>query len=167
LRYSHAMNPAVLSSSSSIAIAFLASVFIYIMFLGLLFLWLIDGRIKKEQVLHALMAVGLVWVFTEVIKSLLPIPRPFLNNGFPPLTLTIPQDHSFPSFHAAAAFALSTSIWLHDKKTGIWFILFAAIVAWGRILGNVHYLGDVLVGILIGIMTANVIEKLHLGKFVK
>ena len=161
------MNPAVLSSSTSIVIAFLASIFIYIMFLGLLVLWLVDGRIKKEQVLHALMAIGLVWIITEVIKSLFPIPRPFLTNGFPPLTFTIPQDHSFPSFHAAAAFALATSIWLHEKRIGLWFIVFAVIVAWGRILGNVHYLGDVLVGALIGIITANVIERLHLGKLVK
>ena len=161
------MNPAVLSSSTSIVIAFLASIFIYIMFLGLLVLWLVDGRIKKEQVLHALLAIGLVWIITEVIKSLFPIPRPFLMNGFPPLTFTIPQDHSFPSFHAAAAFALSTSIWLHDKRIGMWFIFFAAFVAWGRIFGNVYYLGDLLVGALIGIITANVIERLHLGKLVK
>src|SRR3989337_230213 len=134
------MNPEVLSSTSSLVIALLASASIYFMFLGLFVLWIIDGRIKKEQVLHALLAVILVWIITEIIKSLIPIPRPFRTNGLPPLTLTIPSDNSFPSFHAAAAFSLATSIWLHDKKMGIGFIVFACFVAWGRILGNVHFL---------------------------
>lgn len=161
------MNPEVLSSSSSIIIAFIASLSIYFIFLGLFILWIIDGRVKKEQVLHAIFSVILVWVISELIKSLLPIPRPFEINGFPPLTLTIPSDNSFPSSHSAVAFAVSTSLWLHDKKLGFWFIFFACVVAWGRILGNVHSLLDVLAGAVLGMVTANSVDKLHLGKMLK
>jgi len=42
------MNPVVLSSESSFIATFLASFLIWFMFGGLAFLWLIDGKIKKE-----------------------------------------------------------------------------------------------------------------------
>ena len=50
------MNPAVLSGQTSIAITFAASFLIWLMFAGLLVLWIIDGKIKKEEALHALFA---------------------------------------------------------------------------------------------------------------
>lgn len=160
------MNPQVLSTTSSVLIAFIASILIFIMFFGLLILWLIDGRIKKETALHALFSSLTAWVFTYMIKTLLPIPRPFRVNGFPPLTLTVPTDSSFPSLHSAVAFALATSIWLHNKNLGFLYIILACMVGWGRIESNVHYLPDILFGAFVGIGISLIIEKLHLFKLV-
>ena len=110
------MNPAVLSGNTSLTITFLASFLIWVMFAGLLYLWFVDGRLKKEQVLHALLASLIAWVLTQMIKSLVPTLRPFQVSGTLPMTFTIPFDSSFPSGHAASAFAVATSIWLHDRK---------------------------------------------------
>jgi len=163
------MNSAVLSSqiSGSLLITFLASFLIWLMFTGLLVLWLIDGKIKKEQVLHAIFASLVAWTISQMIKNLIPMERPFELNGGLPLTITIPNDGAFPSSHATVAFALAGSIWAHDKKIGIIFIILALGVAIGRVMSNVHFTLDVATGAFIGFAIAILVDKLHLGKLIK
>jgi undecaprenyl-diphosphatase len=159
------MNPEVLSSQNSIFVVFLASFLIWFMFAGLLTLWVIDGRIKKEQVLHALLAAVLAWVTAMMLKSLLPQSRPFSLNGFPPLTFITPSvNSSFPSGHSAMAFGVAVSVWLHNRKIGIWFIVAAAFVGLGRIASNVHFYADVVGGAMIGVFIAYIVKRLHLFK---
>lgn len=160
------MNPAVLSGHTSIFTTFLASILIWIMFAGLLLLWVLDGRIKKEQALHALFSAFIAWGITQMIKGLLPLPRPFEVDGGVPHTLTVPFDPAFPSGHAATAFGMATSVWLHDKKIGVYFVLAAILVGFGRVLSNVHFTSDVLGGILIGVVVSFLVEKLHLYKLI-
>jgi undecaprenyl-diphosphatase len=137
----------------NLLITFLASFLIWIMFAGLLILWVIDGRIKREQVTHALLAALLAWLIAEAIKHYFPTLRPFLLNGDSVKTLTIPNDGAFPSSHAAAAFALAVTIWLHDRKMGWLYLISASVVGTARILANVHYPVDVFGGALLGIIT--------------
>src|SRR3990172_9406950 len=100
-------------------VTFLASFRIWVLFFGILILWLVDGRIKKEVALHAILATVLAWTVAEMIKSFLPSIRPFNINGLTPLTLTVPIGGAFPSGHTASAFAASTSIFLHKKGLGL------------------------------------------------
>ena len=161
------MNPAVLSSETSLLTTFLASFLIWVMFGGVAFLWVIDGRVKKEQALHAIMATIVAWASSMMLKSLLPVTRPFIMNGVDPLTLTIPSQHSsFPSTHSSVAFALATSVWLHDKKLGTKFLIMAILVAAGRVMSNVHTATDVVAGLIVGIVTAYITKKLHAHKLI-
>lgn len=161
------MNPAVLSSQSNLFATFLASILIWLLFGGLILLWIIDGKVKKEEALHALLATLIAWTFTEMIKQFFPTLRPFQMNGHPPLTITVPGDSAFPSGHSAAAFALAVSVWLHDRKIGSAFILGAALVGIGRVMGNVHSYLDIFGGIFIGTITALVLERLHVNRLLK
>jgi undecaprenyl-diphosphatase len=162
------MNPAVLSGETSIFITFLASILIWLMFAGLVFMWVIDGRIKREQALHALFSALIAWALTLMIKSLIPESRPFILDGSLPMTLTLPSNYSsFPSAHSAVAFALATSVWIHNKKLGLRFIIIAILVGMGRIMSNVHFLHDVWVGAAIGIATASITKRIHLLRLVK
>lgn len=150
----------------NLAITFLASFLIWFMFAGLLILWVIDGKIKKEQVLHALFAAALAWGIAEVIKALFPTLRPFEVNGAVSMVLIPPIGGAFPSAHSAAAFALATTIWLHDKKVGLIYIISALTVGIARVLGNVHYPIDILGGAILGSATSFLAEKVHLRKFI-
>ena len=49
-------------------ITFLASILIWLMFFGLIVLWVVDGKIKKETVIHALFASLVAWTISEIIK---------------------------------------------------------------------------------------------------
>ena len=146
---------------SEALIRFLASFLIWLMFGGLLALWIFDGRVKKEQALHAFVVTLLAWVITQMLKSLLPTTRPFLLNGEPSLTLLAHNDGSFPSSHSAVAFSLATALWLHNKRLGFFYFLAAFLVGLGRVLANVHYLLDIVVGGLLGALVAVVINRLH------
>lgn len=159
------MNPAVLSSQSNFLVTFLASFLIWFLFLGFFYLWIVDGKLRREVVLHALSASLISWLLVTTIKSLLPLPRPYEVNGEPALTFTLPRTMtSFPSAHTTVAFAIAISVWLHRKKIGFWFIIGAVLVALGRVASNVHYFVDVVGGALIGLGVAYIIKKIHLFK---
>lgn len=161
------MNPQVLSSQDSFFVTFIASLLIWLMFFGVGILWFVDGKQRKEEALHGIFSILVTVLVVFAIKSLLPIPRPFELNGFIPRTLTIPDDSSFPSSHAATAAALATSVYLHNKKGGIFFILCAALVALGRVYSNVHTWLDIGVGVSIGIICSQMVSRLHLYKALK
>ncbi len=161
------MNPAVLSGQTSWVITFLASFLIWIMFATFLFLSLIDKKIKKEAVFQALISTFVAWVITQFVKSLFPIPRPFEVLGIFPMTITLPQDPTFPSGHAASAFAMASSVAFHDKKIGLTFLLLAFMVSVGRVLGHVHYARDAAVGAGIGILTSYFVGRINLRKLLR
>ncbi|MCX6705647.1 MAG: phosphatase PAP2 family protein [Candidatus Woesebacteria bacterium] len=142
-------------------IEFAASFFIYFMYIGLFVLWTVDGRIKREQVIHALSATLIAFLVAEILKSIFHTARPFITQGLTPLTLTVPSDAAFPSSHTAMAFALAITIWLHDRKVGWIYLIWALFVGLARILANVHYPIDIWGGAILGIVIAFGLEKVH------
>lgn len=147
---------------TNLLVEFLASFLIWLMFAGLVILWFIDGKIKKEQVVHALLASFIAFTIAEIIKKIFNTPRPFLVDHLPTSVLALPNDPAFPSSHAAVVFALAFTVWLHDRKVGIIFVILASLVAWARVAANVHYPIDVFVGGLIGSLVAVGVEKFHM-----
>ncbi len=155
------------ATSATFIITFLASFLIWFMFAGLIVLWFVDGRVKKEQVFRACAAALLAWVIGQMLTSLLPSVRPFIVNTELPLTYTLHFDNAFPSSHTAVAFGLAVTLWLHDKKLGIVYLALAVLVAIGRVFANVHYILDVIIGGMIGAMVAVIVNKLHLFRLFK
>lgn len=145
-------------------VTFLASILIWLMFFGLIVLWVIDGKIKKETVIHALFASLIAWTITGIIKYFFPSFRPFQAEGLIPLTLTVPWDSTFPSGHTALAFALSVTILKHDKKVGILYLIMAGLVGIARIMAHVHYPIDIIVGALIGTVTSILTSSKHFDR---
>lgn len=142
-------------------ITFLASVLIWFMFFGLVVLWVIDGKIKKETVLHAIFSCLVTYAITELIKTVFPTIRPFQFNGGLPLTLTVPSDSAFPSSHTAVGFALAITILKHDKKVGILYLVMAGLVGIARIMAHVHYPIDIMAGAFIGTIISGLTSSKH------
>ncbi len=70
--------------------------------------------------------------------------------------------HSFPSGHTGAAFAFFGVPLFANRQYGWWALFAAAAIAWSRIYLNVHHLSDVMVGALVGLLTAYLIwERLE------
>ncbi|MFH1864034.1 MAG: phosphatase PAP2 family protein [bacterium] len=151
----------------NIFITFAASFLLWFMYAGVIVLWLVDGKIKKEQAVHALFAAASAWILAHVIKALFPTLRPFQVNGGPVEVVFPLTSGGFPSGHSAAAFALAVTIWKHDKKTGLAFLIAAILVGVGRVLANVHYPVDIVGGIVLGVIDALLVEKLHFRKLFK
>lgn len=142
-------------------IEFFASFFIWFLYLGLVVLWFIDGKIKKEQVIHALVASMVAWIIAFLIKRYFPTVRPFITNGREIDVLMRPTDGAFPSEHTTLAFALAVTVYMHDRKVGWVFLISALAIGAARVLANVHYPIDILGGAFLGTLVAVVIEKIH------
>jgi len=142
-------------------VMFFASFFIYLLFAGLIVLWFIDGKIKKEQVVHALFAAFVAWAISALIKILFPTLRPFMVNGGEIDVLIRPLDGAFPSGHTAESFALAVTVFMHDRRVGWGFLIAALAIGIARVVANVHYPVDILGGAFLGTIVAVVVEKIH------
>ena len=131
---------------------------------GLIVLWVIDGKIKKETVIHAVFSCLLAYGVTELIKTFFPTLRPFQFDGALPLTLTVPTDGAFPSSHTAIGFALATTIIKHDKKGWVLYIIMAGFVGVARIMAHVHYPIDIIAGAVIGVVISRLTSSKHFAR---
>lgn len=73
---------------------------------------------------------------------------------FPARQVPMPASTSFPSGHAASAFAFAYAVGRHLPGLGLPIRLLAAGVAYSRVHTGVHYPGDVVLGSILGAATA-------------
>lgn len=117
----------------------------------------IEGHdISWEGIRYALvLALGLVvmaWGLALVLEFLIGRRRPFLALGKKPLAKFWVPSPSFPSSHAAIAFALAFASMQMGAGVAAAFLCAAAFVAAGRVYVGVHYLSDVLAGAVVGMI---------------
>jgi len=126
--------------------------FLTVAFLLLLFSKQFKGN-KTKVFFTALISVILSrFVITEIIRFLYCRPRPFM--AYAVNRLVEDTNCSFPSGHAAFFFALAMAIYFYDKKWGAWFFVVAILIALARVIAGVHYPADILVGAVIGVLSA-------------
>ncbi len=94
-----------------------------------------------------------------VMKPLFARPRPYVYYADNPLFMSwyefagahVESDKSFPSGHTTAAFEIGIALFLVLNKKYSWiFPIFSALVGLSRIHLMVHYVTDVLGGVLVG-----------------
>lgn len=96
-------------------------------------------------------------VFAGVVGRLINRPRPFDVAGTHELVFHLPS-YSFPSDHALFLMFLSVYLYLFGyKKMGLIAIIITVIVSITRIIGGLHWPGDVLVGWILGALLAYIL----------
>jgi undecaprenyl-diphosphatase len=115
---------------------------------------------NKELALHTLFSVVTTTFFVLLLKELFLTPRPFLVDSGDPLA-GLAWLSSFPSLHAAIAFAAATTVALHYKRLGIFLLVIASLIGIGRVAADVHYPIDIAFGILIGVTISMFFEHVH------
>ena len=106
-------------------------------------------RIMSIDMLIALIAATLIGQVT--IKSLVRRKRPCHTYPEVQLLITTPSDLSFPSGHTTSSFACSTVMMLYNPILGIIGYIYAILTAISRLYLFVHYLSDVVTGVILGI----------------
>lgn len=107
---------------------------------------------KKEKIksLAVVLVVSFSWALSEILKFIFNKPRPFLYvEGIAPLFVFGSYD-SFPSGHAMVFASLSTMMFYENKKIGIIYFILTLFIGLARIFAGVHYLNDILFGLIIG-----------------
>ncbi len=130
----------------------LAAVFIFLLAVGFRKYW--------KMILVSLLAGAVSrLVIGWAIKALFFRPRPFLTENVKLLYVYGADESSFPSGHALFYFALSTAIFVYNKKLGIIFYLGTLAIVFSRIFVGIHWPSDILAGALIGILVGWIIAK--------
>jgi membrane-associated phospholipid phosphatase len=150
--------------------------FVYVTFLG-------DGRFaivicliylvlrRWSQALQLIAAFLISALVAQILKNVFSMPRPkqYFGAGYSYFIdgVTHIGFASFPSGHSTSVFALATLLAIFDgnKTLNSLYLLAAVAVGYSRIYLGQHFLGDVLVGSLIGLVTAIGIHWFFLSKW--
>ena len=107
----------------------------------------------------ALTAASLAFAVDQAISHVWERPRPFATHATYLLSAPSP-DPSFPSDHAAAAFAIAFAVVAFSRRAGIGFLIAATLIGLSRIALGLHYPSDVLAGMLVGWSAALLVTRL-------
>ena len=107
---------------------------------------LLGGRRGRRAAKEGVLAIGITSATVNALKLVIdrrrPAPRRLLHRR--------PRTSSFPSGHAASAFAFAVAVSREVPETAPVLVPLAASVAYSRVYLGVHYPSDVLVGATLG-----------------
>ena len=134
------------------------------MIMGVLLILYEEHR-NHKFVLYFIGSFGITYLINDfLLKHIFVRPRPFVTDLLLPNTSYVcPTDYSFPSTHAATAFAAATILASFDPKRKYIYYLGAIIVSFSRIYLGCHYAADVLAGGLIGALISRFLLSLPLS----
>ncbi|MCR1935216.1 phosphatase PAP2 family protein [Clostridium tepidum] len=149
----------------NIANNFLDKIMIFITSIGNLgLIWiaislllLISKKYRKAGVLCILSLLLSSLIGEVLIKNLVQRGRPFTVIEGINLLIKAPKSFSFPSGHTASSFAVAAVVGRNIEKFKLPIYILAIAIAFSRLYLYVHYPSDVLVGALIGVISAKII----------
>lgn len=110
---------------------------------------------QKDRVRFAVLGTlggAIAFVLSRLVKLMYFSSRPFTVDGIPPI---IPHeaDNGFPSDHALLAFTLAAIIYTQNRKVGIAFFIFAALIGIARVFLHIHSPIDIIGSLAISLIT--------------
>ena len=137
---------------------FLAEYFQYALLFSLLFFLVVRFKKYFKMIIEAIVSAVLArFIIVELIRWIWQRPRPFVENN---VNLLLTHNaFAFPSGHAALFFAVSTIVYLYNKKAGIFFFIASFLICLARVFSGIHWPADILAGIVVGALSGYLIHK--------
>ncbi|MDD7280380.1 phosphatase PAP2 family protein [Floccifex sp.] len=92
------------------------------------------------------------FILVSVVRDKINRPRPYETHPIHPIIIKDTKGHSMPSRHVFSAVIISMSYLYVNTTIGIILLLISFILGMMRIIGGVHYISDVVVGYVIGLL---------------
>lgn len=105
----------------------------------------------RSMSIHMLIALIAATIIGQVtIKSIVRRKRPCHQYPDVKILIPVPSDLSFPSGHTTSSFACCTVMMFFNPMLGIIGFIYAILTAFSRLYLFVHYLSDVIFGMILG-----------------
>ncbi len=140
---------------------FFAEYFSYLIVITFFLFWFSERNWKIRFSKFSFAALSLILsrgIIVSAIRFFYFRPRPGSVLDVETL-ISLPSSSSFPSGHATFFFALAASVFLVDRKWGLWFFLGAFLVGLARVFVGVHWPLDIVGGAVIGIGSALIVRR--------
>ena len=117
---------------------------------GLFVLWIFGSPLWKQWAIALVGSIGILAIVVLAIKRLIRRERP---EGLWGMIYRKTDPHSFPSGHAARAFMLAVlAAGLGPAWLPLYLWIWAPLVSAARVAMGVHYLSDIIGGMVLGIL---------------
>jgi len=123
-------------------VSYVISLILVLLVMTSLFMW---EENKKDWIIPLWFSCLMAFIITYAIKFIVARERPEEI-----IYLFGLQDYSFPSAHAAVSFAAIPILDEEYPQLKWFWIAFASVVAFSRLYLNLHFVSDVVAGIIIG-----------------
>jgi membrane-associated phospholipid phosphatase len=113
------------------------------------------GAAVRAACWRAILAISLsLWLVDGVIKPIARRDRPFVSGPAPSELAWRPTTSSFPSGHAASSASGALAMARAYPPALVPLTVLAALITFSRVGLGMHYVGDVLAGVLLGLAVA-------------
>ena len=111
---------------------------------------------KDMGVIRVVLVPGISFVLLSLFRKLVNRPRPYEFFDVPSVIKKDTKGKSFPSRHVFSATIIAMTFLLASPWTwlGVLFLVVSVLLAVVRVVSGVHFISDVLAGIIIGILSA-------------
>lgn len=111
---------------------------------------------KDAGLLRSLTVPAISFVLLSIFRDKCNRPRPYETFQMPPVIKKDTKGHSFPSRHVfSAAMIALTFLWMSPWMwLGALFLCVTAVLAVVRVVSGVHYISDVLAGIIVAVIAS-------------
>ena len=109
---------------------------------------------RDPMAVRLALTCGVPFVALSLGRRAIDAPRPFEAYGLEPLIPKESRGEGFPSRHVFSIFVIGTSLAYLCPPLGAVILALGVLLAAARVVSGVHFLRDVLVGAIIGILSA-------------
>ncbi len=111
---------------------------------------------RDRNFLSALLVPAVSFVLLSIGRKIINRPRPYETFGVAPVIPKDTKGNSFPSRHVfSAAIIAMTFLWVSPwMGLGLAFFIVSLVLAAVRVVSGVHYISDVVAGILVAVLAA-------------
>ena len=104
----------------------------------------------------ALLVPAISFILLSLFRKIINRPRPYETFDVPPVIKKDTKGHSFPSRHVFSATMIAMTFILHSPWIGLGmiFLVVSLLLAVVRVVSGVHYISDVVAGIVVAVVAA-------------